>query len=152
MKVVIQRVSTASVTVDSQVTGEIKAGLLILLGIAHNDTKEDVDSLIDKIINLRIFEDVDGKMNRSLIDINGEILLISQFTLYADSKKGRRPSFTNAAKPDIAVPLYEFFIDSLKTQQITVKTGIFGADMNVNLCNNGPVTIILETQNGKILS
>ncbi len=152
MKVVIQRVSTASVTVDSQVTGEIKAGLLILLGIAHNDTKEDVDSLIDKIINLRIFEDVDGKMNRSLIDINGEILLISQFTLYADSKKGRRPSFTNAAKPDIAVPLYEFFIDSLKTQQITVKTGIFGADMNVNLCNDGPVTIILETQNGKILS
>jgi D-tyrosyl-tRNA(Tyr) deacylase len=147
MRVVIQRVSEASVSIDSQVTGQINKGYMILVGICPEDNQEDIQWLTQKIINLRVFGDEDGKMNLSIIDIKGEILLISQFTLFASTKKGNRPSFIQSAKPEIAIPLYEQFINSLRETGIPVQTGTFGADMKVSLTNDGPVTIIIDSKN-----
>lgn len=144
MKIVLQRTSGANVTVDNQIVGEIKKGLVVLLGISNNDTKETVTQMVRKITNLRIFHDENDKMNLSIKDVKGEILVISQFTLYADCKKGNRPSFTNAGNPEYANELYEFFIEEVKKQDIPVAHGIFGAHMQVNLTNDGPVTILLE--------
>ncbi|TXI92860.1 MAG: D-tyrosyl-tRNA(Tyr) deacylase [Neisseriales bacterium] len=144
MKVVIQRVKSSSVRVADEIVGEINQGLLILLGITHDDTKDQCDWLVNKIINMRIFSDSEDKLNLSVKDIAGSILLISQFTLYAEAEKGNRPSFTSAARPEIAKPLYEYFIDKLKANDIPVESGIFGADMQVELINDGPITIILE--------
>ena len=147
MKVVIQRVKKAKVTVENSVVGEIKEGLLVLLGVTHEDTKEQADFLVKKILNLRIFKDENDKMNLSVKDINGEILVVSQFTLYADTTSGNRPSFTEAAKPDMANELYEYFVEQCKKENIKkVATGEFGADMQVSLQNDGPVTIILEKE------
>ncbi len=148
MKVVVQRVLEASVRINNLIEGEIKQGLMILLGIAGNDTSEDIEWLINKILNLRIFSDENERMNKSLLDVNGEILLISQFTLHASTKKGNRPSYIKAAKPEIAKPLYEQFIQ--KTEQTLGKTiarGVFGADMKVSLINDGPVTIVIDSKN-----
>lgn len=148
MRTVIQRVSEASVTVDGQIAGQITHGLLILLGIEENDTAEDIDWLVKKIAQLRIFSDQQGLMNLSVMDVKGELLVISQFTLHASTKKGNRPSFIKAAKPDSAIPLYEAFVTQLETtSQCPVKTGIFGADMKVRLLNDGPVTIIMDSKN-----
>lgn len=146
MKAVIQRVRQASVSIDDIVVGEIKQGLMVLLGITHEDTQEDVAYLVRKIAQLRIFEDEEGKMNRSISAIDGAILSISQFTLYADTKKGNRPSFIKAAPPAIAVPMYEAFNQGLRATGMTVATGRFGADMQVSLINDGPVTIIIDTK------
>ena len=150
MIVVIQRVSQASVTIDGEVTGKINQGFMILLGIGQEDTQEDIDWLGKKIVNLRVFGDEEGKMNLSLLDTGGEVLLISQFTLHAQVKKGNRPSFIEAAKPDIAIPLYEAFIQTL-SQKLgkPIATGEFGADMKVNLTNDGPVTILIDSKNRK---
>ena len=144
MRAVVQKVSSSKVTVDEEVVGQINQGLLVLLGVTHDDTSKDVDYMVDKITNLRIFEDKDGKMNLSLRDVNGEVLAVSQFTLYGNCKKGNRPSFVEAGKPDMANELYEYIIDEAKKQIDHVETGIFGADMQVSLINDGPVTIILE--------
>lgn len=144
MKVVIQRVKSSSVSVADEIVGEINQGLLILLGITHDDTKDQCDWLANKVINMRIFSDSEDKLNLSVKDIAGSILLISQFTLYAEAEKGNRPSFTSAARPETAKPLYEYFIDKLKANDIPVESGIFGADMQVKLINDGPITIILE--------
>ena len=144
MKIVLQRTSGANVTVDNQIVGEIKHGLVILLGISNEDTKETVTQMVHKIANLRIFHDENDKMNLSIKDVKGEILVISQFTLYADCKKGNRPSFTGAGNPEHANELYEYFIEEVKNQDILVQHGIFGAHMQVNLTNDGPVTILLE--------
>lgn len=144
MKFVIQRVKNAQVDVDNKTVGKIDNGFLVLIGITHTDTKEIADYLVKKLINLRVFEDENGKMNLSLGDINGSLLLISQFTLYADCSGGNRPSFTEAAKPDFANELYEYIISECKKKVDKVETGIFGADMKVSLLNDGPVTIILE--------
>lgn len=145
MRVVIQRVTKAQVSVEGNVIGKIKEGLLILLGITHGDNQKDAKWLVNKISGLRIFSDENGKMNRSIEDIEGEILLISQFTLYGDARKGRRPSFIEAAKPDIAVPLYNKFIDLVREKNIKISTGEFGADMKVELLNDGPVTMIIDS-------
>ena len=145
MKAIIQRVTSASVTVDKNVSGKINAGFLVLLGIKSTDTKQDVDYMVKKIINLRIFRDEKDKMNLSLKDVNGELLIVSQFTLYGNASGGNRPSFIEAAKPEIALPLYEYFISECKKQIKIVQTGKFGADMKVDLLNDGPVTIILES-------
>lgn len=144
MKAVLQRVTNAEVKVDGKITGKIGEGLLILLGVGPNDTTENADALIKKICNLRIFRDENDKMNLSVKDIDGEILVISQFTLYADCAKGNRPSFVDAAPPEKANELYEYFKDKCKAEVKNVQCGIFGADMKVSLLNNGPVTIILE--------
>lgn len=147
MRAVIQRVSEASCTVEGKLTGEIKQGLLVLLGIEDADTDEDLTWLAQKIVNMRIFSDEAGLMNKSVIDVNGGILLISQFTLFASTKKGNRPGFTAAAKPEKAIPLYEAMIGELNT--LTGKkteTGVFGADMKVCLLNDGPVTIVVDTK------
>lgn len=144
MKFVIQRVKNAQVDVDNKTVGKIDNGFLVLIGITHTDTKEIADYLVKKLINLRVFEDENGKMNLSLRDINGSLLLVSQFTLYADCSGGNRPSFTEAAKPDYANELYEYIISECKKKVDKVETGIFGADMKVSLLNDGPVTIILE--------
>ena len=144
MKFVIQRVKNAQVDVDNKTVGKIDNGFLVLIGITHTDTNEIADYLVKKLINLRVFEDENGKMNLSLEDINGSILLVSQFTLYADCSGGNRPSFTEAAKPDFANELYEYIISECKKKIDKVETGIFGADMKVSLVNDGPVTIILE--------
>ena len=144
MKFVIQRVKNAKVDVDNKTVGKIDNGFLVLIGITHTDTKEVADYLVKKLINLRVFEDENGKMNLSLNDINGSILLVSQFTLYADCSGGNRPSFVEAAKPDFSNELYEYIINECKKKVDKVETGIFGADMKVSLINNGPVTIILE--------
>lgn len=145
MRVVVQRVKHSSVAVDANIVGKINEGLLILLGIKNGDTEKDVTWLANKVVSLRIFEDENGKMNKELKEINGSILLISQFTLYGDCVKGKRPSFIEAAKPEIAIPLYEKFIDTLKNQGINVETGIFGADMKVELLNDGPVTLVIDS-------
>ena len=144
MKFLVQRVNEAKVDIDNKTVGKIDKGLLVLIGITHTDTKEIADYLIKKLINLRVFEDEKGKMNLSLKDKSGSLLLVSQFTLYADCSSGNRPSFTNAAKPDFAEELYEYIISECKKKIDTVETGIFGADMKVELINDGPVTIILE--------
>ncbi len=151
MKILIQRVSSAKVEVDNITIGEIKVGFVVFLGITEGDAEKDIAILEDKILNLRIFEDDAGKMNLSLLDVKGSVLIISQFTLYSDCKKGRRPSFINAAKPEIAIPLYEKFICELRKSGVNVQTGKFGAMMDVSLKNNGPVTIMLESKNGKIV-
>lgn len=145
MRVVIQRVKHSSVKVDEQIIGKIDAGLLVLLGIKEGDTEKDVTWLSNKVASLRIFEDENGKMNKELKDINGSILLISQFTLYGDCVKGKRPSFIQAARPETAIPLYEKFIESLRNQGINVETGSFGADMKVELLNDGPVTLVIDS-------
>jgi len=145
MKLVIQRVSNASVKVEGKIVGEIEKGFLVLLGIKVGDTKEQADYLVKKLINLRVFSDSNDKMNLSIKDVNGELLIISQFTLYGECiKSGNRPSFTDAARPEEAIPLYEYFINECKKQVPIVQTGIFGEDMKVNLLNDGPVTIIIE--------
>lgn len=146
MRTVVQRVSSASVTVDGNVIGKINKGFLVLLGIKSTDTKQDVDYMVKKVINLRIFRDENDKMNLSLKDVNGELLIVSQFTLYGDASWGNRPSFIEAGKPDIAIPLYEYFISECKKQISVVQTGKFGADMKVELLNDGPVTIIMESK------
>lgn len=145
MKFVIQRVTQASVSVNQEVIGSIKQGFLVLIGIAENDTTEIADKLVKKLVGLRIFEDENGKTNLSLKDIQGELLLISQFTLYADCKKGNRPSFIKAGKPELANQLYEYIIESCKKEFPVVQTGEFGADMKVSLLNDGPFTIILDS-------
>lgn len=148
MRAVIQRVSKASVTIDGSMHGQIGTGLLVLLGIEDADTIEDIEWLSSKITNLRIFDDATGVMNESVKDQNGGILLVSQFTLHASTKKGNRPSYIKASKPDIAVPLYEKMIQQLKTDLgREIKTGSFGADMKVELLNDGPVTIVIDTKN-----
>lgn len=144
MKVVVQRVKHASVTVEGKTVGKIEKGFLVLLGVSHEDTKENADYLVKKVCNLRVFEDENEKMNLALKDVEGEILVISQFTLYADCSQGNRPSFINAAKPDIAEPLYEYFCQECEKNNIHVEKGIFGADMKVELLNDGPVTIVIE--------
>jgi D-aminoacyl-tRNA deacylase len=148
MRVVIQRVSFANVVVAEKIVGEINNGLLILVGIEDADTEEDIRWISSKIVNLRIFSDVDGVMNCSVKEVDGDILLISQFTLHAATKKGNRPSYIKASKPDIAVPLYEQLIERLQFEMgKTIATGIFGADMKVSLLNDGPVTICIDTKN-----
>lgn len=144
MKTVIQRVSEASVTIDGQVTGRIGKGFMILIGIGAEDTEEQADWIAQKIANMRIFEDEEERMNLSLKDVGGEILAISQFTLYADCRKGNRPNFLGAGKPEMSEPLYEYLCDALRAHGIHVETGVFGADMKVALVNDGPVTIVLE--------
>lgn len=151
MRAVIQRVKHANVKVENEVIGKINNGLVVLLGITHEDTEADINALVQKLIHLRIFEDEENKLNNSLVDIQGKILSISQFTLYADVRKGRRPNFINAAKPEYAETLYELFNDKLRKENINVETGSFGAMMEVELVNDGPVTIILETKDGKIV-
>lgn len=151
MKLVIQRSKEAHVKVANEITGQIDSGLVVLVGITHDDTEEDLDVLIQKMINLRIFPDESNKLNLSLVDTKGSILSISQFTLYADVKKGRRPNFTQAAKPEKAKELYELFNEKLRQENIHVETGEFGAMMDVSLVNDGPVTITLESVAGKII-
>lgn len=148
MRLVIQRVSEASVTIGGSVHGTIGKGFLVLIGVESADTQEDVDWLVQKTVNMRIFPDDEGKMNLSLTDIAGELLVISQFTLHASTKKGNRPSFIQAARPETAIPLYESFIAGCSLAGITkVQTGIFGADMKVSLVNDGPVTILVDSRN-----
>lgn len=147
MRVVIQRVSKASVVIDNKTVASIEKGLLVLLGIVNEDTQEDIDWLCKKIINLRVFPDENDVMNTSLIDARGDLVLVSQFTLHASTKKGNRPSYIKAAKPDVAIPLYETFIKTLTTQLgKPIQTGQFGADMKVHLINDGPVTIIIDSK------
>ncbi len=146
MRAVIQRVSEASVTVENKITGSIKTGLLVLIGIEYADTDEDMRKLSSKIVNLRIFNDEQGLMNLSIKDVNGDILLVSQFTLFADAKKGNRPSYIRASKPPVAIPMYEKMIATMSSDLgKKVETGIFGADMKVALVNDGPVTIFIDT-------
>ena len=148
MRAVIQRVSEAFVTIDNQIKSKIGTGLMILLGIEETDTKEDIEWLSHKISNMRIFPDEEGVMNRSILDINGEALVVSQFTLHSSTKKGNRPSYIQAAKPDVAIPMIEAFVHELESQLTTeVKTGEFGAYMKVSLINDGPVTILIDTKN-----
>lgn len=144
MKLVIQRVSEASVEVDGKICGEIGKGYLVLLGVGDGDTEADCIRLADKLINLRIFSDENDKINLSLKDVNGQLLIVSQFTLYADCRKGNRPNFTQAAKPDTAKALYEFFIEYCKKSVPVVQSGVFGADMKVRLLNDGPFTVVIE--------
>ncbi len=148
MRVVIQRVNEASVTVDDKITGKIEKGLLIFIGIEDADTMEDIEWLSNKIVNLRIFNDENGIMNKSVLDMNGDILLVSQFTLHAATKKGNRPSYSKASKPEFAIPTYERMIQQLKKDlNKKIETGIFGADMKVHLLNDGPVTIFIDSKN-----
>ena len=148
MKVVIQRVTHASVEVDQKIISEIKNGLLILLGIGNEDTLVDIKWLSNKIVNLRIFEDENEVMNKSVIDINGDAIVVSQFTLMANTKKGNRPSYVKAAKPEISIPLYEQFVQQFESDLgKKIGTGIFGADMKIDLRNDGPVTIVIDTKN-----
>lgn len=144
MRLVVQRVKNAKVEVEGKTVGSINNGFLVLLGVTHTDTIKEADYLVKKLCNLRVFEDDNGKMNLGLKDIGGELLIVSQFTLYADCTQGNRPSFINAAKPDVANELYEYFCEKCMEQNIKVEKGIFGADMKVSLLNDGPVTIILE--------
>lgn len=145
MRVVVQRVKHASVTIENQVYNSIEKGFLLLVGITDEDTVEIVEKIANKVVDLRIFDDADGKMNLGIEEVNGAILSISQFTLYGDCKKGRRPSFTKAARPEIANPLYEKF-NKIMAKRISVKPGIFGAEMLIDLCNDGPITLILDSK------
>lgn len=145
MRAVVQKVTSSKVTVDDEVVGKISSGLLVLLGVTHEDTSKDVDYMVEKITNLRIFEDSEGKMNLSLKDVGGEILAVSQFTLYGDCRRGRRPSFSDAARPEVANPLYEEFVEKVRNQGINVETGKFREHMIVDLTNDGPVTMLLES-------
>jgi D-tyrosyl-tRNA(Tyr) deacylase len=146
MKALIQRVSSASVSIGCDCVAEIKTGLLVLLGVSESDTPRDVLWMVSKVANLRVFNDAEGKMNLSLADTGGDVLLVSQFTLYGDARKGNRPSFVQAARPEIAKPLYEMFLSELqKTLNKSIPTGVFGADMQVSLINDGPVTIMIES-------
>lgn len=146
MRVVLQRVSHASVTVEEKVIGKIQRGFLLLVGVTHDDAMEDMEYLVRKIVQMRIFEDEEGKLNRSIQDIGGEILSVSQFTLYADTKKGNRPSFSKAAPGDVAIEMFEQFNGLLRDTGVPVETGQFGADMKVELLNDGPVTILLDSK------
>ena len=146
MRAVVQRVSKSSVTVDGEVVGNIGPGLMVLLGVTHEDTEKEADYLADKTINLRIFSDDAGKMNRSLLDTEGEMLVVSQFTLYGDCRKGRRPSFIKAAAPDKGNALYEYFVKKVRDNGVATATGRFGAMMDVSLVNDGPVTLIVESK------
>ena len=147
MKIVVQRVKHASVKVDNKIVGKINEGFLVLLGVTHGDTKQEADYLVKKLCNLRIFEDENEKMNLSLKDVEGELLIVSQFTLYADCSGGNRPSFIESAKPDMANELYEYFCECMSKNGIgTVEKGIFGADMKISLVNDGPVTIIIDSR------
>lgn len=146
MRVVLQRVAHASVTVDGEIIGKIQRGFLLLVGVTHDDAMEDMEYLVRKIVQMRIFEDEEGKLNRSIQDIGGEILSVSQFTLYADTKKGNRPSFSKAAPGDVALEMFEQFNGLLRDTGIPVETGQFGADMKVELLNDGPVTILLDSK------
>ena len=146
MRVVLQRSLFANVKVDGKVTGQIDKGYVLLVGLTHEDTKEDVRYVAEKVANLRLFEDEEGKMNRSIFEEGGSILSISQFTLYGDTRKGRRPSFSEAAKPDVAKPLWDLFNEELRNMNLQVETGIFGAMMDVTLTNDGPVTLIVESK------
>ena len=148
MKIVIQRVSEARVKVSNKIISEIKLGFLILLGVEKSDSKEDINWLVSKILNLRVFSDDEHKMNLSIKDINGEIIVVSQFTLHAKTKKGNRPSYINAANPEQAEPLYEEFISLLKNEStVSVQSGVFGANMQLDIVNDGPVTIIIDSKN-----
>ncbi len=148
MKVVLQRVSSASVTIENEIVADIQKGLLILIGIEDSDNQEDIDWLVGKITKIRIFEDENKVMNLSVKDIDGDIIVVSQFTLHAATKKGNRPSYIKAAKPDVAVPLYENFVQQLEKEfGKKIQTGVFGADMKVSLLNDGPVTIIIDSKN-----
>lgn len=148
MKIVIQRVSKASVTINNNIVANIKTGLLVLLGIVDDDTEEDIKFLVRKIANLRVFNDEKEVMNNSLLDIDGEVIVVSQFTLQASTKKGNRPSYIKAARPEVAIPLYENFVQALEKEiNKKVQTGEFGADMKVELLNDGPVTIIIDSKN-----
>ncbi len=151
LKVVLQRVLKSSVTVSNEVVGEINNGFLVLLGVTNNDTEKDVEALVNKISKLRIFPDDQGKSNLSINDVKGELLVVSQFTLYADCRKGNRPSFTEAAKPDKANELYEYFKLYSKDKFVNVQCGVFGADMKVDIVNDGPFTIVMEAVNGNVL-
>lgn len=146
MKVVLQRVKSAQVEVDDKIVGKIERGFLILLGVTHHDTKEEVEYLVKKVCHMRVFEDEQGKMNLDLKQVNGKLLVVSQFTLYADCRSGNRPSFTQAADPNRAEELYEYFCKQCQENGIVVEQGIFGADMKVELINDGPVTIVLEKE------
>ncbi len=145
MRLVIQRSKDASVTIDNKVVGKIKSGLVILVGFTEGDTEEIIDKMINKVINLRIFDDEDGVMNKSLLDVSGSILSISQFTLYADTRKGRRPSYIKALRGEESTILYDIWNQNLRKTGITVETGIFGADMKVSLINDGPITIVIDS-------
>ena len=144
MRLLVQRVLNSNVKVDGKVVGEINKGYMVLLGVTHDDDKEKADYLVNKLLNLRVFEDENGKMNLNIKQVGGELLIISQFTLYGNTKDGNRPSFTDAAKPDKANELYEYFIEKCKKENIKTEAGIFGADMKVSLVNDGPVTVLLE--------
>jgi D-tyrosyl-tRNA(Tyr) deacylase len=146
MKVVLQRVARANVTIDGEITGAIGPGYCILVGFAPADTSAEVEWMADKIVGLRLFTDAEGKMNRDLGEMGGAVLVVSQFTLYGDARKGRRPSFIGAARPETAVPLYQHFIGCLRAAGVTTATGTFGADMKVELVNDGPVTLLLERE------
>src|SRR5512147_20350 len=146
MRIVLQRVSRASVTIAGRVAGEIGPGFCLLAGFTHTDTAEQVSWMAEKVAGLRVFGDDEGKMNRALGDIGGSLLVVSQFTLYGDAAKGRRPSFIDAARPEVAIPLYERFVAALRAKGLRVETGEFGADMQVELVNDGPVTLILERE------
>ena len=148
MKLVIQRVNKSSVEINNKIKSEIKKGLLVFIGIGLDDDKQDVEWLVNKVLNLRVFNDSEGVMNKSLLDINGELILISQFTLLALTKKGNRPSYIESASHEIAIPLYNYFIELLQSEiKSRIKTGTFGADMRVSLINDGPVTIIIDSKN-----
>ena len=144
MKLVVQRVKNANVSIENNIVGKINQGFVVLLGVSNEDTKENADYLVKKLLNLRVFSDNDDKMNLSIKAIEGELLIVSQFTLYANCKKGNRPSFIEAAKPEHAKPLYEYFINECRKENLNVQTGEFGADMQIELINDGPVTILLE--------
>ncbi len=150
MKTIIQRVNFAKVTIENEIVGEICEGLLILVGFENSDTEEDIEWMVKKIVGLRIFNDKEGKMNLSILDIDGEVLIVSQFTLHANTKKGNRPSFIKAAKPEISIPLYNQFVKKFKDTNIRkIATGIFGAYMKINFENDGPVTIIIDSKNNE---
>ena len=148
MRIIIQRVLRASVSIENKIVGSIQQGFLVLVGIEHSDTSEDANWIIQKLIGLRVFSDHEGKMNLSVKDISGNILVVSQFTLFASTVKGNRPSFIRSAKPDIAIPIYEYFVSRLKDESgLDIQTGKFGADMQIELINDGPVTIMIDSKN-----